>query len=60
MALPARDISATPIELTPDGPDHYSANAVSFPAAGSWTLTVVVTTGAGATVRFLAQVAIAP
>jgi copper transport protein len=38
----ARSIGPLDVKLQPAGPGHYTADAMSIPGAGSWTLAVIV------------------
>lgn len=41
MALPSEDVPDTPVQLAPDGPDHYTGT-VTLPFAGEWTFDLIV------------------
>lgn len=41
ISLPAEDLPAVPVVLTPDGPNHY-VGTVQIPQGGDWTLDLIV------------------
>ena len=41
VMLPAEEVPESPVELTADGPNHYSGR-VTFPRSGEWSLEIVV------------------
>lgn len=43
-ALPGRQLGPIPLPLTANGADLYGAGGIDLPAAGSWVISIVVTT----------------
>lgn len=41
ISLPAENLPAVPVELTPDGPNHY-IGTLQIPQGGDWTLDLIV------------------
>ena len=57
VANEAAGLPASPVALTDEGPNHFSGS-VTFPAAGEWTLELIVETADGDTVLMSGTVVI--
>jgi len=49
MSLPSRDVPASPVTITTDGPNHYTGR-ITLPFAGDWTLELIVEATLGSTI----------